>query len=474
MKKTVVSTLLSMVTTTLVAQTTEPVVMTVAGKPVTRSEFEYAYNKNASIAGAVEKKTVAEYAQMYLDYKLKVAAAEAAHLDTLQSFRTEFMQYRDMQLTPFMVDQAYIDSIAHQVWQATADQLKGKDMLRTAHILVMVRQGSSEAQYRQGRHKMDSIMTLLNNGADFAEVARTTSDDRGTAARGGELPWIGPGMTLQPYEDAAYALQAGQMSGVVKTDVGFHIIKMLERKQLAPFDSLRDEIYTALRQQGVENRSAEERIRRMVEASKGRLTREAVLDSVMQAATANDSNLKHLIGEYHDGLLFYEMCNRTVWGPAEADTVGLERQFADNKARYTWDEPRYRGYLVTAKNKKALKAALKVLKKNVKGDWRRALRAEVNKDSIVARVSGPMLVKKGENLRVDALAFKGEQPKNTHGYPYAKLYGKTLKAPAVYTDVRSQVLSDVRTREEQKWVEQLRQTIPYQLFPEVLATVKEQ
>ena len=206
MKKTVVSTLLSMVTTTLVAQTTEPVVMTVAGKPVTRSEFEYAYNKNASIAGAVEKKTVAEYAQMYLDYKLKVAAAEAAHLDTLQSFRTEFMQYRDMQLTPFMVDQAYIDSIARQVWQATADQLKGKDMLRTAHILVMVRQGSSEAQYRQGRHKMDSIMTLLNNGADFAEVARTTSDDRGTAARGGELPWIGPGMTLQPYEDAAYAL----------------------------------------------------------------------------------------------------------------------------------------------------------------------------------------------------------------------------------------------------------------------------
>ena len=121
-----------------------------------------------------------------------------------------------------------------------------------------------------------------------------------------------------------------------------------------------------------------------------------------------------------------------------------------------------------------MKAALKVLKKNVKGDWRRALRAEVNKDSIVARVSGPMLVKKGENLRVDALAFKGEQPKNTHGYPYAKLYGKTLKAPAVYTDVRSQVLSDVRTREEQKWVEQLRQTIPYQLFPEVLATVKEQ
>ncbi len=474
MKKTVLCALFSLAATALTAQTAEPVVMTVAGQPVTKSEFEYAYNKNASIAGAVEKKTVAEYAQMYLDYKLKVAAARAAHLDTLQSFRNEFMQYRDMQLTPFMVDQHYVDSLAHMVYQSTANQLQGKDMLRTAHILVMVRQGSSEEQFKQGRHKMDSILTLLRNGADFAEVARTTSDDRGTAGRGGELPWIGPGMTLQPYEEAAYALQPGEMSGLVKTDVGFHVIKMLERKQLAPFDSLRDEIYTALRQQGVENRSAEERIRRMVEASKGRLTREAVLDSVMQAATATDSDLKHLIGEYHDGLLFYEMCNRTVWGPVEADTAALEKQFADHRDRYTWEEPRYKGYLVTAKNKKALKAALKVLKKNIKGDWRRALRAEVNADSIVARISGPMLVKKGENRWVDALAFKADQPKNTHGYAYAKLYGKTLKKPAVFTDVRSQVIADVREREEKIWVEQLRKDIPHQIFPEVLATVKEQ
>ena len=61
-----------------------PVLMTVAGKPVTRAEFEYAYNKNNNIEGAVEHKTVEEYAEMFLNYKLKVAEAESQRIDKLQ------------------------------------------------------------------------------------------------------------------------------------------------------------------------------------------------------------------------------------------------------------------------------------------------------------------------------------------------------------------------------------------------------
>ena len=71
-----------------------PVLMTVAGKPVTRAEFEYAYNKNNNIEGAVEHKTVEEYAEMFLNYKLKVAEAESQRIDTLTSFITEFRSYR--------------------------------------------------------------------------------------------------------------------------------------------------------------------------------------------------------------------------------------------------------------------------------------------------------------------------------------------------------------------------------------------
>lgn len=126
-------------------QTADPVLMRIQGKPVLRSEFEYSYNKNGNIEGAVEKKSVDEYVDMFVNYKLKVAAAEALRLDTLQSFKNEFMQYRDMQLLPHLVDTAYVDSIAFDLYQRTARQLEGKDMLRLQHILVFVKQGDSES-----------------------------------------------------------------------------------------------------------------------------------------------------------------------------------------------------------------------------------------------------------------------------------------------------------------------------------------
>lgn len=106
------------------AQTNDdPVLMTINGKPVTRAEFEYSYNKNGSVDGAVEKKTVGEYVDMFINYKLKVAAAEEARMDTLSSFLDEFRQYRDLQLTPAMVDTVFIDSVARSLYDRSKAQL---------------------------------------------------------------------------------------------------------------------------------------------------------------------------------------------------------------------------------------------------------------------------------------------------------------------------------------------------------------
>ena len=95
------------------AQVSSPVLMEVNGKKITKAEFEYSYNKNNSVDGAVEHKTIDEYVQMYVDYKLKVVEAESLRLDTMSSFVKEFRQYRDMQLTPLMIDNEFIDSIAY-------------------------------------------------------------------------------------------------------------------------------------------------------------------------------------------------------------------------------------------------------------------------------------------------------------------------------------------------------------------------
>ncbi len=80
----------------------DPIIMTVNGEPVLKSEFEYSYNKNNS-EGVIDKKTVKEYVDLFVNYKLKVAAALDAKYDTLQSFKDEFAMYRDQQVKPMLV-----------------------------------------------------------------------------------------------------------------------------------------------------------------------------------------------------------------------------------------------------------------------------------------------------------------------------------------------------------------------------------
>ena len=91
--------------TTATAQTDDPVIMKIAGKDITRSEFEYSYNKNNS-EGVIDKKNVEEYVELFVNYKLKVQAALDERMDTLTSYKNEFRQYRDMQIRPALVTEA--------------------------------------------------------------------------------------------------------------------------------------------------------------------------------------------------------------------------------------------------------------------------------------------------------------------------------------------------------------------------------
>ena len=453
------------------AQSNDPVLLTVNGKDITRGEFEYSYNKNSNVEGAVETKTVDEYVDMFINYKLKVAAAEAVKMDTLTSFRNEFRQYRDLQLTPYMVDQTFIDSIAHAVYQQTANQLQGKDMLRVAHILVLLQQSATEAEQQAAKAKADSLATLLKDGADFAALAKEYSQDPGSAQKGGELPWIGPGMTLKEFEQAAYALQQNEVSPVVKSAVGYHILKLLERKQLEPFEELQEQIMTSLKRQGIEEASAQNKIKKLIDGSHGRLTRETVMDSILRAHVDSNPDLKYLVQEYHDGLLLYEISKQQVWDVAAADKEGLSEWFKDHKKKYAWEEPRFKGFVFYSKLPKLDKKIASVLKKHKDGDWRKAIKETFNKDSIVVKVTGPYLCKKGENALIDQYVFKGEDVAVNPKFPFTGVAGDKMKKPKSYLDVKSLVLNDYQEQLEKEWIAKLRQQFTFEVNPEVLKTV---
>ena len=446
--------------------------MTINGKDIPRSEFEYAFNKNGSVEDAVEKKSVDEYVEMFIDYRLKVEAALDAKLDTLSSFKKEFLTYRDMQLTPYMVDEFFIDSVAHALYDNALKRLDGKDLLRPRHILVSVAPDATEQQRQAAFVRADSIYKVLAAGADFAHVAHECSDDKMSAATGGLLPWIGPGSMVKPFEDAAYELKTGEVSAPVLTNYGYHIIKMDERKQYEPYDKLRNQIIEALKKQGIEEASAEYRINKIVSQSNGKLTREEVLDSVRDAHIVDDLNLRYLIKEYYDGLLSFEVRQKNVWEPAAADDTKLEAFFKTNKSKYAWSEPHFVGYVLRAKDAKTMNKAQKFVKSNQKNPDLKALVKETfNKDSITVQLSDRLVIEKGKSKLIDAVFFKEGSVPESKSFPVAAYVGKKQKKPEVLEDVRALVLADYQEALEKQWVASLRNKYVVVKHEDALKTV---
>ena len=471
MKRKLFSMLLLAVTTAQ-AQKADPIIMTVAGVDVPRSEFEYSYNKN-NTDGVIDKKTVEEYVDLFINYKLKVQAALDAHLDTTTAFRQEFAQYRDQQILPTFVTDADMLAEAHKVYDQTVEQIGPDGLVNAAHILIRTPQKATDEQQREAKRRIDSVYTALKAGADFETLAKQVSQDPGTAQRGGVLGWFSRHQMVKEFEDEAFALQPGQMSKPFQSAFGWHLILMKERKQLEPFDYHRDNIFKFLEQRGVRNAIPERKLEAMVKATDNVKTRDMLLEERADSLSQVDPEMRYLIKEYHDGLLLYEISNRTIWDKAAKDEESLELYFKKNKKKYQWDEPRFKGMAYHVKQQSDVKAVANCVKKLKFEAWNEALRTTFNGDSIIRIRVEKGLFKKGDNALIDRECFKVADAKvdSVKGYPIDAVYGKMLKKPEDYTDVRGLVTADLQDEMERFWVADLRKKYPYTVNENVLKTV---
>ena len=452
----------------------DPVVMTVNGVPVTRSEFEYSYNKNNG-EGVIDKKTVEEYAELFVNYKLKVAAALDEHLDTLSSFKDEFAMYRDQQVRPTIVTDAEILDEARKAYNRAKESIGAKGLIRPAHIFFRLSTKATQHEQELVRQRADSVYRALLAGADFAALAAKVSQDPRSAAREGNLGWMQPGQTFVEFEEAAYALQPGQFSRPVLTPEGYHIILVKERKQLEPFEELKDMIVRSFEQQGLRDAIADMKVQQRIEQSGGTLTGQQVMQARADSLAAVDSEMKYLIQEYHDGLLLYEISNREVWERAEKDETGLRAWFDAHKKDYAWQEPHYKGIAYHVKTKADVKAVKRSIKKVPFEQWAEVLRTTFNADSVIRIRVEKGIFKAGDNGTIDRLVFKLKQTTfdaENADYPIEAVYGKKQKKyPDDYTDVRGQVVADYQQMLELEWVKSLRQRYPVQINQEILKTV---
>ncbi len=453
------------------AQSSDPVVMTVAGVDVPRSEFEYSFNKNNG-DDVVEKKTVEEYAELYANYKLKVQAALDAKLDTMTSFQQEYAMYRDQQVRPTIVTDAEILATARKMYERTKKAIGPRGLVRPAHILLELSTQATAQEQEKARQRIDSAYRALQAGADFAELAKKISQDPVSSKDGGLLPWFGPGQTLKEFEDVAYSLQPGQMSSPFLSPIGYHIILMKERKQLEPFDSLKNDLLTVLERREMREDIISNKLRQMVKASNGTLTQDQILEKRSDSLAATDPEMKYLFQEYHDGLLLYEISSREVWEKATENEATLKAWFDAHRKDYTWSQPRYKGIAYHVKDKKDVKAVKNCVKRLPFDQWAEALRTTFNPDSVIRIRVEKGLFKPGDNATVDRMVFKvSAEVKPLQDYPIDAVYGKKLKKPSDYTDVRAQVVEDYQNDLERRWVASLRKRYPVVIHEEVLKTV---
>ena len=155
---------------TAFAQNNDPVIMTIAGEPVLRSEFEYSYNKN-NTEGVIDKKTVEEYVDLFVNYKLKVAAALAEKMDTMTSYKKEYVGYRDQQVRPTLINQADVEAEAQKIYRDTKDRVGADGLITPAHILLRLPQQAGNDEQIRVKNRADSIYNAIMAGADFAQLA---------------------------------------------------------------------------------------------------------------------------------------------------------------------------------------------------------------------------------------------------------------------------------------------------------------
>jgi len=137
-------------------------------------------------------------------------------------------------------------------YQANQARYKRPEERQASHILIRADKKAPEAEVKAAEEKANMLLAQLKvKPADFASFAKANSQDPGSAEKGGDLGYFGHGMMVKPFEDAIFALKEGEMSGVVRTDFGFHIIKLtgIHPEQIRPLEEVRGEIATELKRQ---------------------------------------------------------------------------------------------------------------------------------------------------------------------------------------------------------------------------------
>jgi peptidyl-prolyl cis-trans isomerase SurA len=321
------------------------------------------------------------------------------------------------------------------------DKRQAQGEIQVAQVLIEVKKSMGEEGQALARKRVDSVQNDLKKGVSFDALVQKYSDDRFTKKDNGVMPWFAVGKMDADFENAAFALKKpGDISAPVQTEYGFHIIKLIARSPLKPYDSMKNYLTRKVNNDG-RAQVAKEAFFNKIKAKNGYKEYPANIDAVVErlakipdtgkdanklelkdfadmnkpvftlggvdykqsdfiayadrltngrlsgpkkavgrdmyklyvTSTVNDieehrlaetqPEFKNLMTEYRDGIMLFELMDRSVWGKASKDTTGLRNFYEQKKANYMW-EPGFTGSVYHFKNEEQMKKGVDLLKKN--------------------------------------------------------------------------------------------------------------
>lgn len=199
------------------------VILTIGKNDVSKTEFERIFKKNNT--GEInDAKSVEEYMELFINFKLKVIEAQSLGLDTTQAFIKELAGYRKQLAKPYFVDENIEESLIKQAF----DRLK-KDV-HAAHILIKIAPDASPEDSLIAYNKILKAKQRIEKGETFEKVAGEVSEDN-TKDKGGDLGYFTAFQMIYEFENAAYNTVPGKISDIFRTRFGYHIVKTHEIRE---------------------------------------------------------------------------------------------------------------------------------------------------------------------------------------------------------------------------------------------------
>jgi len=407
------------------------------------------------------------------------------------------------------------------------DIRENRGEILVAHIMKMFPQGVTPKIKASLKTEIDGIYDELLAGADFTELAKTKSDDKPSAEKGGTMQWFVAGRMIEEFADAAFAIkEKGDFTKPIETKFGYHIIKKLDERGIASFEDSKADIERLIKRDPArsitsktaftnklkveynysENSDGIEKLkgkkigdrfedinfdmfvlngkkynfgglRKYIQKNRiAKGTYSANYDKWVEdeITTLEDSRLeekypefRYLMQEYHDGILLFNISEEKIWNRAVEDTVGLEEFYTKNSKKYSWEE-RFKGVVVKCKDKATKEEVDKFFAAGMPIE---EITDQLNSDEEMITIEEGAW-EKGSNPIVDYLIWDEEKPAGLNDEITFVRGDKIPPEPKSLNEARGLYISDYQNYLEKKWINELRKKYTITIDEKLLKTIK--